>query len=732
MTIDERYFISAPLNQYFVDKDSGLPLAGGTLEFFRDNNHSEPKTVYQLTGTAPNYTYVPLPNPITLSSVGTVQNAGGDNEIIYFFPYDDNGNLDLYHIVCKSAGGVEQWTRDGWPNLGAGNDPTQDGLQLNNALSNCQFSRSLINPDETNTYTVTAASSEVFSFAPNWDLVISGTGDVIVERIAISGNDDVPTNPSYVLQISVASGVTECILRQRLSKNSGLFSGTGAENGFLAGNFVARNEGVGSIPINLYYAESSGTTSITPIAIVSASVDSTYSESRGAVAIPPSNNTDSGDDAYVDIYLSFPTNSISRITSVQVVPTTGSEILDVVPFNEVSANRDQARMGDYYIPKLEQKPIKSMLTGWDFTLNPAQELGENVTVDTTPKYVWDQTIMESITNDIDVVRDTVTGGLQASNGVGTAAFYMLQYLTGEQAKKILGRRQSVNITGAKTSPGTSPTCRVYLYSGSSAAVFPDLTSGDTIGTLNADGTFTLTEANWTEIPRSGLNTAKTDLKTIVNLDDINSGVDYGFSGWEIINPAVIADTDKFAIVVTCFMPDAGTQVVMNSISVVPGDTPTRPAPQTSQEVLQECEYYWEKSYATDTLPETDTALNGIEAPLFGLRLTVPVDPFMAFYADFIDVVYRNTKVTDSPAITFYSKAGTVDNVSIRSVDLSTPIISYADQIISGIWFEGDVGSKAAQYGPEDSSVIYSFSGEQRASIYFHYVVNARLGEAEYL
>jgi hypothetical protein len=738
MAIDERFFISAPLDQYFVDKDTGLPLAGGTLEFFRDADHDVPKDVYQLTGSPPNYGYTPFPNPIVLSSVGTVQNASGDNEIIYFFPYDGtpdntNGTIDLYHIVCKSAGGVEQWTRDGWPGLTPGNDPTQNDVGAINGLSNCQFSRTLLNPDNISIYTVAGASSQVFAFAPDWDFVISGTGDVVVERVPVSGNDNIVSSPSHVLQVNVAATVTACYLRQRLPKNSGLFSG-GTLGGFLSGNFVAKNELTGTVGIDLLYEESGGATVGSPITIVSGNVTDTYGTKDGAVAIPPSNNPDSGDDAYVDIYLSFQPNSVTRVTSVQISPTLGDTSLDIVPFNEISANRDQARMGDYYIPRLEEKPIQSLLTGWDFPLNPAQELGDDVTVDTTAKYVWDQTIMESITNDVDVSRNAITGGMDSTNGAGAATYYMLQYLTGAEAKKILGTSLSVNINAYKSTFGASATCRAYLYSGTSAAVFPDLTMGDTIGTINAGGTFTLTEANWTEIPRRGLETAEVDIKTIVTSDDINSGVDYGFNGWEIIAPAVIADTDKFAIVVTCFMPDADTEVTVNSISVVPGDIPTRPAPQTIEEVLQECEYYWEKSYATETDLGTDTFVNSRTS-----KLQVDIlggSPYRAFLSDFFEVVYRNTKVYDTPVISFYSKVGTVDNVSAVAYDgLSAPPLVINDAVFVDNWTQIDIGSKSVSYYPINSNILATGAlvvPQSRGAMIFHYTANARLGEAEYL
>ena len=66
----------------------------------------------------------------------------------------------------------------------------------------------------------------MFEFAPNWDFVISGTGTVTVERIAISGNQNVVTSPPYVLDVSVSIGITACYLRQRLYLNSGLWAST--------------------------------------------------------------------------------------------------------------------------------------------------------------------------------------------------------------------------------------------------------------------------------------------------------------------------------------------------------------------------------------------------------------------------------------------------------------------------------------------------------------------------
>ncbi|MHA2407918.1 MAG: hypothetical protein ACXACA_06070 [Candidatus Ranarchaeia archaeon] len=68
MAIDERYFIQSGLESIFRDKDTGLPLANGTLEFYRDISRNDPKTVYRLASTQPTFEYSPLGNVVTLNT----------------------------------------------------------------------------------------------------------------------------------------------------------------------------------------------------------------------------------------------------------------------------------------------------------------------------------------------------------------------------------------------------------------------------------------------------------------------------------------------------------------------------------------------------------------------------------------------------------------------------------------------------------------------------------------
>jgi len=136
MALDAQYILSPSLEMLFRDKTTGDPLAAGTVEFYIDSNRTTPKNVYKLSGTEPNYTYTALSNPVTLSSVGTFQDGSGNDIIPYLFPYDANGDVELYYVVIKDSSGTVQFTREAWPNTIADDTAQTDYL---NYIPNGKF-----------------------------------------------------------------------------------------------------------------------------------------------------------------------------------------------------------------------------------------------------------------------------------------------------------------------------------------------------------------------------------------------------------------------------------------------------------------------------------------------------------------------------------------------------------------------------------------------------------------
>lgn len=136
MSLDSQYVIASDLQSVFRDKDTGLPLAGGKIIFYKDQARTEGKPVYKLSGSPPNYSYTLLGNEVLLNGAGTIDDGLGNDIILYYKPYDDEGNVELYYVVVENAGEIPQFTREGWPNTIDTSSSQQD---FTNYIPNGQF-----------------------------------------------------------------------------------------------------------------------------------------------------------------------------------------------------------------------------------------------------------------------------------------------------------------------------------------------------------------------------------------------------------------------------------------------------------------------------------------------------------------------------------------------------------------------------------------------------------------
>lgn len=741
MALDPHYVTDGPLEEAFLDKDSGLPLAGGTITFYRDISRSTKKTVYELTGAPPNYQYVALDNPLTLNSIGVVQNAGGDNVVIYYYPWLDDGvTSDLYYVVVKDSDGNDQFTREAWPNGVIADQIDGDSTAaVQNQISNPQFTKILINDvpgltPATTTYTVSAATNSVFAFAPDWNFIISGTGTVTVSRIAVAGSAQVPTSPPYVIQVAVSSGVSFCYLSQRFNTNSGLWSSTIGETLYLSTALLARNELGADTSIQMYYNASSGTATLVPIFDEAIPTGASYTLYTGSsdIPMPVSDNANSGTSGYIDIYISFASNSTVQISSVQVVPSFNAIAAPVFQYDEVSANRDQALLGSYYIPRNIISPIPSLLTAWDFPLNPAQFGSVQTITSGTPAYVWDQTICDSASGNVAVARNAITNAIQFSPASADSALYMIQYLTGAQAKEMLFTRLSSNISAYLGASAGTVTLKAYLFVGTAASVVPILPSS--LGTVSTVGDFTLTGSGWSPIPRSGLDTPRAQ----VFANNPTTSNDIQFTGWEITESSQFNDTDKFAMVVTLSWTTAPV-INIGSISLNKGDLPTRPAPKSASEVLSECEYYYEKSYnkgvnpGSASLPGVLIAMQGSDPTSDGTHTNVATRSF--------GFTYKVPKRVASTVVLYSPVTGASATVSFTysfNGVIETGIgYPYEQGLQTGSnpniigWVQTSNGQFGTYYFSNSQIVIQFVPGVQNGTdetyITFHYTADCRLG-----
>ena len=594
------YFPINYLQTYFVDKQTGLPLAGGKVYFWHDNNRNSLKTVYQLT-SSPNYSYTALPNPLTLSNAGTFVDNLGNDIAVYLKPYDNAGLADNYYIQAFAAGeapppvGIPMFTREAVPgvsDIAGPNAPVSEGFE--NAVSNSQFSQVLFDPSigMTVPYIAGVTTKEI---APGWLLEITAvnSGNLSVSRTALNGNSGIPTNPPYSLTITPGGSITKLILYQRLFHTPAIFTGA-----FISGAFVA---GPTTQTITINYADSNGT--VTPI-VNGAGLPADWVFHTATVPLGASGNPQNGDVGYVDIQLQLNTAAASTFSSIQVLGlVTDTQNL---AYNQESVNDQINGLFYYYQPAINYKQSDSYLVGWDFPLNPAQ-FGEAYTPLATGVnqglYAWDQTIVyTTVANSMNIARGT-NGAFHIDAAIaGQVA--LIQYLDQPTARKIINDRASVRMAFAGSfAAGGIGNVTLWATATSPLPILPNtLVTG-----LSAAGVPTGTTAGWVQIP----NVNQTTQFTIPAISPTNAeSNDIILSGWDLAAAVPSTTAQYFAIVVGFSAMAIADSLNITSISLCGGDIPSRPAPKTPDEVQRECQRFYWKSFEPATIPAQNAGVIG--------------------------------------------------------------------------------------------------------------------------
>lgn len=162
MAINANLLIAAPMLQdYLVDK-TGVPLAAGIVTLYQDNNRTTFKNWYYQSGSPGAYTYIALPNPMTLSAAGTIQDAMGNDTIPFFYPFDeaDQTVAQPYYITVDNANLQRQFTRQNFPYNPNGGSSGSTVQTLSNTIINNQFWRNI------GTLTATTLASTVITGTP--------------------------------------------------------------------------------------------------------------------------------------------------------------------------------------------------------------------------------------------------------------------------------------------------------------------------------------------------------------------------------------------------------------------------------------------------------------------------------------------------------------------------------------------------------------------------------------
>jgi hypothetical protein len=724
-------FILPPLQQCIFDKTLDTFLAGGKVIFYEDANRTIYKNVYTLSGTGPgNYSYVSLGYELTLSGIGSFVDEEGGNIPIYLWPFTGSPNdmppsetIQNYYIEVYSSTGVFQFDIPNWPGVTANESPINTAETTDNIISNPQFvdvnfsTLATMSSPAVFTTSGTQISTEI---APDWFVVTTGSGTFSVYQQVVTESTPDIGNPPYALGIS-SSGYSEpIILRQRI------FSPRIFSQQFVSGTFVGQSISGGVITLSMNYTPSiTGTPQLICTGTLPDSGFATIANSTAVLITNPGGGT-----GYVDITIVIPVGVSVQITSVQLCEV--ASIDEQVLFLEQTPERQIDHLFHYFQPQLNFKPISSYLIGWDFPLNPAQfgrALGSQAIGANTSYYVWDQTILfQTVTN-------SLTVGAGANLTITAAAntqFAVIQYLSLAQMTAIMLQlsvgQVSSNVRLSTTANQTYTISLWYTNSGT----LPSISSNLSLVTgLDSNGHPNSVASGWTEITRFNQQYAT------FTTSSAGGAQDFGFNGWN--NPTAFSTAMNFAIVVGSGPVTSGNSTNFLSISLVPGAIPTIPAPQSADDVLRQCQYYYEKSYPPGYFGGSSIGLGSVIA-FQNSELFTATNVAAYFYQDVISLMYKQTKRVTNGAITIFSVGGTINKLTayLNGIDSgATSAMGSGEFVVATYWTATNQSDSYVYFVPVTANLgvdlltitpqsTQHFIGTT-AWVAFQYTIDARLG-----
>ena len=361
MSLDPRYVTTPALEQFYIDKSTGFPLANGKITFYKDNERSLLKSIYTLSGAPPNYSYVALPNPLTLSSVGTIQDNNGNNVLPFYFPYDEQGNLELYYVTVYSCNGILQFTREGWPNLALENNQDKDNSF--NLIPNGQFLiHNNIPPQENKvageiTQAVTTLAPGAWTF--NRPDQSTAKDLVFFERFGSSVSN--PTGyPRYAIRIeNQLPSPGDLVKDLRISfRNVNRFA---SKDQYYTFAFAAQTNTGNALNVTALVIKNfgQGGTPVEEKIINTITLTSTYTLSNIPFIFGENANKTLGlnDDDTVAIALRFPTNSVFDVSLTDFILKEGNTQIETYPQITDSKVISQSLAGSLPVPNPDGSDI---------------------------------------------------------------------------------------------------------------------------------------------------------------------------------------------------------------------------------------------------------------------------------------------------------------------------------------------------------------------------------------
>jgi hypothetical protein len=715
--LDTRYVATKSLTEYFVNKTTGFPITGGAIKFWQDDNRSQPKLVYQLTGSPPNYQFTALPNPMAIS-VGSPMNGDfpAENTTIYYYPYDEDGDVQLYYIQIYDEDGILQKELQAWPpGIADGTQPIDVGNFINNQISNSQFVTVDFEDDFGVEIELSGPTSGLEAqIGPDWFLRISSNdaGSVIVNRTLLAGSLNIETNPPYRLDILPTGGtITSLQLVQRLTNNPDIWA-----TQFLSGGMLITSLDGNDHTVIMSYAPNIAPS---PTVIAAGETDvAGYVYVSDTVEIDPGVNTDGPDTGYVDIIITLPVNGGVGVTSVQVA---GMDVDQSLTYEQEPVNRQKDHLAHYYLPLVQAVPVPSLSVGWDFRVNPAQFGATQGASTLASRYIWDQTIVWQGASNLITAQRTSNKSRLRIILTTTGQFALVQYLESYEMRQLLTNQFSMIIDAfSDIAGGVAGTASVWVTSDANLPNVASPAGLSLISTLDANGKPATFNGNWTEIPRNYRGDARFNIP--YSADNLSTKT--ALEGWNRVDNSTLTNATFCAIVIGFSSSIAG-DVGFESISVTPGPLAVPFAPMSYDATLYNLQRYYEKSYGEDVYGGDLTTSNSLN---FLMQNTLNTTLYAA-YPGMFNIIWKSQKRSASGIVTLYSPT-TGASTNVRAVVLSGGSAIYDANLAASNWTVNG-GVNAIYYIQNNTTVFYSETPVTHVGlqslIQLHYTNDSRLG-----
>lgn len=621
------------------------------------------------------------------------------------------------------------------PGNSGASPPDTVGGTMDNQITNPQFAyvnfpTTITSPSST-TPTLTLTTAGTYNIASGWQLVLTGTGSVTISQLIFSGSQNslnAPV-PPYSLRIN-SSGWSSVILQQKLSGVGSIWY-----NNYISMSVVARSETAAN-NLTLGYAPNSPGTPVT-IGQGILTTGNSYETIQGIVplGVPPSaasTNTTLNNAAFVNIQITIPPNGITDISDIQVMGQATALPVNFSATPDETLERQLDHQFNVYANDLIIKPKNSILVGWNFALNPwsFNVTGSGpISISAQCSYIADQTILyQNAASQVQFGQVSATVPwrslyVQSATSASDNRFALIQYIDPNSIMPYWNAILS-SLVRAYLSTSHSTKVRIKMRLIYRNTLPSSIGNAEPIASwaANSDPVFS---AGWTAIAPA-IDTAYILPTSTLGNGEIPA---MAFNQFQMPPQAALAQTLGIVVYTMDQMNNTGGSadfVVWDKISLVPNRFAVETHPQTSDQCLRECQYYYEKSYQYGDV--AGTANDGVNQ-LYSEQLAIQSGSSLTVQPRGFNIIYSTPKRSQATTILYSPVSGTAGNVRATLYD-GGGLVTSNDATLASFWTAATPGQKSIFYNATNAASIVSGThgpNFPEGFITYHFTADARLG-----